>query len=296
VIGAVDAAGVPSRQSLIAALRPAVSRSWGLRIGLALLLMQVTMAVFAPLMAPYSPTDIDPMNAFAAPSAAHPFGTDRYGRDVLSRVIYGGRVALVISLMAITMAIVAGTVIGLTIAQRRGFVDDAVMRVVEIVMSLPSILLLLVVIAAFGTGLLVVVPAVTLLYLPDLVRTIRAAGLDIVPHDYVTAARTRGEGTLAIVRHELWPNARDVVLIEFAMRTSWVVLLISSLSFLGFGVNPPTPDWGLMVNENREMMALAPWGTVFPVLAIATLVIGLNLTADGLAKALGVDRTAAIPQ
>jgi peptide/nickel transport system permease protein len=112
----------------------------------------------------------------------------------------------------------------------------------------------------------------------------------------VTAARTRGEGTLAIVRHELWPNARDVVLIEFAMRTSWVVLLISSLSFLGFGVNPPTPDWGLMVNENREMTALAPWGTLFPVLAIATLVIGLNLTADGLAKALGVDRTAAIPQ
>lgn len=296
MIGAVPVGGVPGRQSLLASLRPAVARSWGLRIGLALLLMHVTMAVFAPLLAPYSPTDIDPMEAFAAPSAAHPFGTDRYGRDVLSRVIYGGRVAIVISLMAITMAIVVGTIIGLTIAQRRGFLDDAVMRVVEIVMSLPSILLLLVVIAAFGSGLMVVVPAVTLLYLPDLIRTIRAAGLDIVPHDYVTAARTRGEGTLAIVRHELWPNARDVVLIEFAMRTSWVVLLISSLSFLGFGVNPPTPDWGLMVNENREMMALAPWGTVFPVLAIATLVIGLNLTADGLAKALGVDRTAAIPQ
>lgn len=296
MIGLAPAMSSPGPQSLLASLRPAVARSWGLRIGLALLLLHFTLAIFAPLLAPYSPTEIAPLKAFAPPSAEHPFGTDRYGRDILSRVIYGGRVAIVISLLAITMAIVAGTTIGLTIAQRRGFVDDAVMRVVEIVLSLPSILLLLVVIAAFGTGMMVVIPAVTLLYLPDLVRTIRATGLDIVPHDYVTAARTRGEGTFAIVRHELWPNARDVVLIEFAMRTSWVVLLISSLSFLGLGVSPPTPDWGLMVNENREMMALAPWGTLFPVLAIATLVIGLNLTADGLAKALGVDRAAAIPQ
>jgi peptide/nickel transport system permease protein len=123
----------------------------------------------------------------------------------------------------------------------------------------------------------------------------RSAAQEFIPRDFITAARARGERVFAVVTRELWPNVLDVLLVEFAMRSSWMVLAISGLSFLGFGVNPPTPDWGLMVNENRQTLAIAPWGVLFPILAISTLVISLNLVADGVAKAVGLDRSRGAP-
>jgi peptide/nickel transport system permease protein len=164
------------------------------------------------------------------------------------------------------------------------------MRVVDAILAVPPVLALLVIVTVLGTDPVVIVLAVTVVYGPGVVRVVRAAALDVVPRDYVTAARARGEGTFSVLLRDIGPNVLDVVLVEFAMRASWVVLLISSLSFLGFGANPPTPDWGLMVSENRSMLAVAPWTSIAPIIALSTLVIGLNMAADGLAKALGVDR------
>ncbi|MGO4757283.1 ABC transporter permease, partial [Streptomyces sp. 2MCAF27] len=168
--------------------------------------------------------------------------------------------------------------------------DDVLMRVLDAVLSIPSILALLVVVTALGTGPAVIVLAIAVVYVPQVVRVVRGAALAVAPADYVTAARARGERTWSILWREVLPNIVDVVCVEFAMRASWVVLLISSLSFLGFGANPPTPDWGLMVAENRTAITVVPMASLAPIIALATLVIGLNLAADGLSKAWGVDR------
>jgi peptide/nickel transport system permease protein len=136
----------------------------------------------------------------------------------------------------------------------------------------------------------VIVLAATVVYCPAVIRVVRAAAFGIVGLDYVTAARARGEGFWPTMVREIWPNILDVVMVEFAMRASWIVLLVSSLSFLGFGADPPTPDWGLMVSENRTMMTVVPSATLGPIVALAALIVGLNLAADGIAKARGIDR------
>lgn len=273
-----------------------ISRS-GL-IGLGIVAVHVVLALMAPLLAPDSPVVPNPLSSLAGPSSAHLLGTDELGRDVLSRVLYGGRYALGLSLAAAALAVGLGAVIGCYVALfsatgRRAWVDEAVMRVVDAVLSVPAILALLVVVSVLGTGAPVIILAATVVYCPAVIRVVRAAALSVAGLDYVTSARARGESSWAIVRREIWPNVLDVVMVEFAMRASWIVLLISALSFLGFGANPPTPDWGLMIAENRMSLAVVPWATVAPIIALATLIIGFNLAADGLAKARGVDRALA---
>ncbi len=259
-------------------------------IGLALVVLNVIVALSAPLLAPYSPTEPDALNAIEGSSSAHWLGTDQLGRDVLSRVLYGGRYAMVVSLSAALLTVVVGTVLGCLAAYRRGWFDEVLMRILDSVLSIPAILALLVVVTALGSGVPVIILASTVVYCPALIRVVRAAALSIVGLDYVTAARSRGEGFWPIMVREIWPNILDVVLVEFAMRASWIMLLVSSLSFLGFGANPPTPDWGLMVSENRSLLTVVPLATIAPILALATLIVGLNLAADGLAKARGIDR------
>jgi peptide/nickel transport system permease protein len=253
------------------------------------------MALAAPWIAPYSPTAIDATQAMRPPSLLHWGGTDRYGRDIFSRVIYGGQIALVISLTSAAIAVVCGGLIGVYVAYIGGFIDDVIMRLIDALISIPSVLLLLVIVTAFGSGNSVIIAAMFVSYLPGVVRVVRATALEYVPRDFIQAARIRGEKTIHIVRDELWPNILDVVFVEFAMNASWIVLAVSGLSFLGFGVNPPTPDWGLMVNENRAMLLLAPWGILYPMGAVATLVIALNLVSDAIAKALGLDRSRGVP-
>jgi len=273
-----------------------VWRSPSGKAGLLILAVQFLVALFAPLLAPHSTTVLDPMRAFAPPSWAHPFGTDQYGRDVLSRVIFGGRTAIAVSVVASLVGVTLGAALGLVLGYVRGLVDEVVARAIDAVIAMPGLLLLLLCATIFGGGLLVLVPVLAFLWIPGAARVVRAAALDLAGRDFVAAAKARGEGAASVVARELAPNALDVVLVELAMRASWTALAIAGLSFLGFGVNPPTPDWGLMVAENRSMMQLAPWGTLFPVLALATLVIGYNLVADALAKALGLDRTHEVPQ
>ncbi|MEV7867400.1 ABC transporter permease [Streptomyces sp. NPDC088124] len=259
-------------------------------IGLAVVAVHVVVALLAPLLTSYAPTVGDSARALLGPGADHWAGTDQYGRDVLTRVLYGGRYALGVSAAATLLTVALGTVLGCATALRGGRLDDALMRVLDAVLSVPSILALLVIVTALGSGPAVIVLAIAVVYVPQVVRVVRGAALAVVPADYVTAARARGESTWSILRREVLPNITDVVCVEFAMRASWVVLLISSLSFLGFGANPPTPDWGLMVAENRTAITVVPMASLAPIIALATLVVGLNLAADGLSKAWGVDR------
>lgn len=284
--GADLTATAPSRLRALGLSR--LSRSG--RIGLVLVAVHVVLAVLAPLLTPWSPIHTDPAGALAGPSWQHWLGTDTYGRDVLTRVLHGGRYALTVSTLATVCLVTVGTVLGCVVALRGGWLDTVVMRLMDALLAIPIILLLLVVVTVLGTGVLVIVLAVTVGYTPAVTRVVRAAAQGVVPTDFVAAARARGESTWSILVREVLPNIVDVVCVEFAMRASWVVLLISSLSFLGFGANPPTPDWGLMVSENRTALTVAPLATLGPILALAVLVIGLNLAADGLAKAWGVDR------
>ncbi|MBA2813486.1 ABC transporter permease [Streptomyces sp. KM273126] len=259
-------------------------------IGLSVVAVHVLIALLAPLLTTYDPIANSADEALLGPSWQHWAGTDQYGRDVLARVLYGGRYALGVSVTATLLTVALGTVIGCAAALRGGRFDDVLGRILDAVLSVPAILTLLVVVTALGTGPSVIVLAIAVVYVPQVVRVVRGAALAVVPQDYVTAARARGEGTWAILRREILPNITDVVCVEFAMRASWVVLLISSLSFLGFGADPPTPDWGLMVAENRTAITVVPMASLAPIIALATLVVGLNLAADGLSKAWGVDR------
>jgi peptide/nickel transport system permease protein len=201
----------------------------------------------------------------------------------------GGRIALVITLTAGALAITWGGLLGMGLGFLGGAIDEVVMRAVDALLSLPSLFIYLLVISVLGTSNTVLIAILAITNGISIIRIARGATLDFVARDFITAARARGERTATMVLRELLPNVTDVLLVEGAMRWSWMLLAFSSLSFLGFGVTPPTPDWGLMIAENRSRLAIAPWGSIFPMLALSTLIIGINLAADALAKAMGLD-------
>ena len=281
---------VVRRGALWPRLAAVVSGSGAAKVGLTLIGLHVLVALLAPVLTPYAPVGNHPAQALAGVSADHWAGTDQYGRDVLTRVLYGGRYALLVSALATLCAVGLGTVLGCLTALAGRWFDAVLMRLLDAVLAIPAILALLVVVTALGTGVWVIVLAVTVTFAPQVTRVVRAAAQNVVPLDYVSAARARGEGWWSLLVRELLPNVADVVAVEVALRASWVVLLISSLSFLGFGANPPTPDWGLMVSENRAAITVVPMATIVPIIALATLVVGLNLASDGLSKGFGVDR------
>lgn len=286
----------PSPAWMIELRRTAVGirRSPSTMLGIALIAAHVIVSLTAGLWAPYSPIATNPAVILNPPSAQHLLGTDSLGRDLFSRLIYGGQFSLGLSIVAALLCVLIGGSLGMVAAFYRGWFDEALMRLVDAVLSVPTILALLLVVSLMGNGPVVIAVAATVVYAPAVARVARAATLQVVELDYVTAARGRGESGAAIIIREIIPNVLDVLMVELAMRASWILLLVSSLSFLGFGANPPTPDWGLMVAENRTLLAVLPWGTVAPILALGTLIVGFNLAADGLAKIRGVDRAGAV--
>ena len=271
-----------------------VSRPSG-AVGLVLVGCHVILAVLSPYISPYDFKAISSALMLSGPDAAHWLGTDHLGRDIFTRTIQGGRQALFVTGIATPIAVFWGGAVGLFTGLVGGRVDEIVMRVIDAFLSLPMILKLLVLLVTFGTGDLVLIPALAFLYGIPVVRIARAAAHDVVARDFVTAARVRGHGRGAIMWRELLPNVLDVMMVEGAMRWSWMLLSFSALSFLGFGVSPPTPDWGLMIYDARGFMALAPWGVLGPVIALSSLIIGVNLAADALAKTLGLDRARQSP-
>jgi len=283
--------GLPGRvRGVASSITRCLGGSTALAIGLGPIALHVVLAVLAPWIAGHDPVATDSTAALTGSTWSHWFGTDQYGRDILSRTLNGGRYALLVTFLATTTAVAIGTILGCVTAYADNWFDEVVMRVVDALLAVPTILALLVVVTVFDSGLWVIVLAVTVVYAPAVTRVVRGAARTVITQDYVTAARARGEKPLSVVFREILPNVTDVVLVEYAMRASWIVLLISTLSFLGFGANPPTPDWGLMVQENRTALTVVPTGTLAPVVALATLVVGLNLAADGLSKSLGIDR------
>lgn len=263
-----------------------------LAVGLALIALHLVIAAAAPLLTPHNPLISDPDMALYGPNAQHLLGTDQYGRDVLARTLHGGRYSLMVTFIATTVTVALGSALGILTAYLGGWFDMVLMRILDAVLAIPSILALLVVVTVFGNSVPVIVLAVTIVYTPAVTRVVRGAAMAVVPLDFVTAARARGESTPSIVLREILPNVPGVMLVEYAMRASWAVLLISTLSFLGFGANPPTPDWGLMISEGRMAMTVVPWAVLAPIIALSTLVIGLSAAADGLSGKLGVDRLA----
>lgn len=279
---------------MLSVLLDVVSRPSG-AIGLTLVVVHLVLALISPLIVPYDYTKMNSALMLAGPDGAHWLGTDHVGRDVFTRVLLGGREALLVTGVATPVAVTWGGFVGIFFGLVGGRIDEVMMRVVDAFLSLPWILKMLVLIVTFGTGIEVLIPTLAFFYGIPVIRVARAATHDVVARDFVLSARARGHGRMAIIRHELLPNVLDTLMVEGAMRWSWMLLAFSSLSFLGFGVSPPTPDWGLMIADARGYMSFAPWGVLGPVIALSSLIIGINLTADALAKALGIDRAQKAP-
>ena len=271
-----------------------ISRPSGL-VGLVLVAFHVVLAIGSPAIAPYDFRELSAQVILNAPSSEHWFGTDNLGRDVFTRTMLGGRQALVVTTVATVLAITWGGLSGVLLGLVGGRLDELLMRVVDAFLSLPWILVLLLIVVMVGSGPGVLILTLGFFYGIPVIRMARAATHDVVAVDFVTAARARGESRSTIVRRELLPNVLDVLLVEGAMRWSWMLLAFSSLSFLGFGVSPPTPDWGLMISDARSFMSFAPWAALAPVVALSSLIVGINLSADALAKALGIDRAQRAP-
>jgi len=278
----------------IGVFKDLVSRPSG-AIGLCLVIFHVILALISSFIVPFDYKLQNSALMLSQPDAVHWLGADHLGRDVFSRTLMGGREALLVTGIATPLAVIWGGFVGILFGLVGGRLDEVLMRVVDAFLSLPWILKMLVLIVTFGTGVEVLIPTLAFFYGIPVIRIARAATHDVIARDFVWAAKARGHGRISIIWRELLPNVLDTLMVEGAMRWSWMLLAFSSLSFLGFGVSPPTPDWGLMISDARGFMSFAPWGVIGPVIALSSLIIGINLTADALAKALGIDRAQKAP-
>ena len=261
------------------------------RIGVVILLVHLIVAITGPFWAPYGFSQMGAGIPLSGMSWAHPFGIDQLGRDVFSRVVHGSHIVILLSLSGTAIGLLVGAVLGLLSGYLGGWFDNLLQRLLEALISIPFLVLALIAIASAGPELsgnpILVVLVVALVYAPRIARIARAAAMDIATRDYVTVARLRGESAWSVMRRELLPNATGVLLVEFALRAGYAPVLVGSLGFLGFGLRPPTPEWGLMISENRALIIITPITVLGPGLALASLVVGLNLFTEGLARILG---------
>ncbi|MDR1111102.1 MAG: ABC transporter permease [Deltaproteobacteria bacterium] len=248
--------------------------------GLAILAAWLLVALVGYFWTPYDPLAFDVASRFQAPGPDHWLGTDKFGRDVLSRIMSGAAYVLLLALSGALIALTLGTAIGLSAGYRGGLTDEILMRAMDVLMSFPSLLLAILVLGTLGAGFLNVVLVVGIVFCPRVARVVRGTVMEVKPCEFVDAARLRGETDIAIMLREILPNILGPLGVEFSVRFAYAIFLSASLGFLGLGVQPPTPDWGLMINENRGFIVVAPWTVVFPGLAISSLVIGVNLLAD----------------
>jgi peptide/nickel transport system permease protein len=268
-------------------------RSLGLtrtRIGLGIVVLMVAIALFGRFVAPHSPTEfVAAPNA--GPSANALFGADALGRDVFSRWLYGGLTVLWLSTAATIVGIVLGTAVGLVAAYSRNWLDDVLMRGNDVLLSFPAIIFILLAVSAIGPKLWLLVITVGLTHAPRVARVMRGAGQEVVERDFIKAAEVVGEKRWRIVAGELLPNVTSPLLVEIGLRMTYSIGIVAAVSFLGFGLQPPTADWGLMINENRLSISIQPWAVFLPILAIGLLTVGTNLVTDGVARAaIGLDR------
>jgi peptide/nickel transport system permease protein len=255
-------------------------------IGAGILVFILLVALLGPYVAPHS--SVKPIGApLAGPSGSAPFGTDFLGRDVLSRLLHGGRSVIALSVAATALAYLLGLTIGLIAGYSRSLVDPILMRSVDVMLAFPPLLFLLVLIAGLGSSVAVLIIGVAVIQAPGISRIVRTATLEVSVRGYVEAAVARGERPAAVVLREILPNILAPVLVDAGLRFTFSILIIASVNFLGLGLQPPSSDWARMIGENRQYISVNAWAVVAPAAMIALLTIGVNLTGDAIARSLG---------
>lgn len=256
-------------------------------IGAIIVLFWVGCAIFGPRLVPYDPFADDLLNSLLPPSSAHWFGTDQLGRDVFSRVIVGARDILTVAPIATLLSTILGAALGLTMGYFGGLIDEVLSRIVDAVLALPTVIVALLALTAIGTSTITVLVVIAFSFAPIIARTVRSAVLTEVGLDYVAAAELRRDSTFYILFVEILPNVLPPILVESTVRLGYAIFTVATLSFIGFGIQPPSPDWGLSISANYGMIGGGFWWTVlFDSAAIASLVIGINLVADGIESTL----------
>lgn len=256
------------------------------RIGLALTVPVLLIVIVGPLVAPHSP--IEPIVApYATPSGAAPLGGDALGRDVLSRVLWGGWSVVWMCFAATGIGFVVGTAIGLVAGYARNWLDDVLTGAMDVLLAFPAIVMALLFVSMLGPKLWLITLIVALTHAPRVARLTRGVTLEIVNREFVEAAEVIGVARWRILLGQILPNLTTPLLIEFTMRLTWSIAIIAAMSFLGYGIQPPDANWGLMINENRQGLVLQPWGVLAPIALIAAFAVGINLIGEGIARAVG---------
>ena len=257
-----------------------------LTTGGAILVVVVLSALFGPMLAPYPYDQMDIMARMAPPDAAHWLGTDEFGRDVLSRMLFGARLSLLMGIGATLVSLAIGVPLGLTAGYHGGRIDEAIMRGIDLVISVPPILMGLLLLSLSTPNVWKTAVAVGIIYVPIMVRLTRGVTLEIAREEFVLAAKARGERLWYILAAEILPNAWPPIIVEAALRVTFAIMLGAALSFLGLGVQPPSSDWGLMIAEARPFIDTAPWVALAPGVVLCITVIAVNLVGDGLREVL----------
>ena len=278
---------LPAPKARRQSLWRAVLRTSEGKIGIGLGIFMIGLIVIGDVFGPA--TDYNVAAPGSGSSAAHWFGTDALGRDVLSRFLHGGVTVLMIPLVAVTLSLIIGGSLGLFGAYWGGRPDVVISKVFDVILTLPPLLIVLVIIGGLGSSDTVLIITVALVYAPGMGRVVRGTAQSVIVNPYVLSAQARGEHDLSIIYREVLPNVTGPTLAEFGLRLTYGILFVATLSFLGLGVQPPASDWGLMVAENRGLITVAPWGTMLPALGITALAVALNLSADALSRVLAGD-------
>lgn len=255
-------------------------------VGAIILVIIIGMAIFAPYVTPYDPAKQNIRNRLQGPSKEHPFGTDQFGRDTYTRVVYGARLSLRVGFLAISLALVVGCFLGLVAGYYGGWLDMLIMRIIDIMLALPGFLLALSIVAALGPGLENVIMAIGISYIPSFARMMRSSVLATRELDYVDAASALGARDWRIILMHILPNSLSPVIVLTTLSMAGAILSAAGLSFLGMGAQPPTPEWGSMIANSRPFIRVSHWAVTIPGLAIFITVMCLNLVGDGLRDAL----------
>lgn len=253
-------------------------------VGLAIVLVYLLLALFGEAVAPYSYTEQNFVATLQPPSLDHLFGTDQFGRDIFSRVVVGSRSIMGLAGIATLLSLLIGGVVGVVAGYAGRLWDEALMRVADVLLSFPAMLLALLIISTLGSEVIYLILTIVVVFAPGIARVVRSETLGLAAREFIDAAHATGVPAHRIVLRHLIPNLADLLVVEGSIYFSYAILIGSGLSFLGLGVQPPSPDWGLQVNDGRNFVLTAWWITVFPSLAISSLVLGVNLLADGLTQ------------